>query len=301
MLVTLAGTGYLRGLQDTRTPLVVTVATSIVNVVIQVGLIYGLGYGIGASALSTVIAQTGGALFYVLVVLRSITGSSTSIRPDPVALRRLVRVSSNLFIRTAALRLVLLIATAVASRLGATALASHQIAFELWNFLAFALDAVAIAGQSLMGRLLGAGEAEAARAAGRRMIEWGLAAGCLLGAVIFLTRPLLARIFTSDNDVVVLTTFVLLIVAALQPVNGVAFVLDGVLIGAGDFRFLAWAMAGAATVFVVGAALVIATDAGIGALWTAIGVFMTARAAALSLRFATPRWQVVGGGSARSS
>lgn len=298
LLVTLAGTGYLRGLQDTRTPLVVTVATSVVNVVIQVALIYGLGYGIGASALSTVVAQTGGALFYVFVVLRSVTRTRVSVRPDGRSLRRLLKVSSDLFIRTAALRLVLLMATAVASRLGATALASHQIAFELWNFLAFALDAVAIAGQSLIGRLLGAGLAEQARAAGRRMIEWGLAAGCVLGLAILLTRPILARLFTPDNDVIAVTTFLLLIVAALQPINGIAFVLDGVLIGAGDFRFLAWAMAGAALVFVIGALLVVGTGAGIGTLWAAIGVFMTARAGALLVRFASPRWEVVGEGGA---
>ena len=145
-------------------------------------------------------------------------------------------------------------ATAVATRLGDVDVAAHQIAFEIWSFLALALDAIAIAGQALVGRALGAGDGEGAKGAGRRMIEWGVVAGVAVGALVFALSGHLPGLFSDDAAVVDLTAFVLVWVALLQPVNAVAFVLDGILIGAGDMRFLAWAMAAAAAAFVPAAA-----------------------------------------------
>ncbi|MGH9110980.1 MAG: MATE family efflux transporter, partial [Acidimicrobiales bacterium] len=212
----------------------------------------------------------------------------------PARLASLARVGRDLLIRTAALRAALVVATAVATRLGDTDVAAHQVAFELWSFLALGLDAIAIAGQAIVGRALGAGDSEVARAAGRRMIEWGIAGGMIVGIVVAALSRVLPHVFTSDADVVALASFLLLWVAALQPVNAVAFVLDGVLIGAGDMRFLAWAMVGAAGLFVPAALAVAVLDLGIGWLWASVGLLMTTRALTLGARFAGGRWAVVG-------
>jgi putative MATE family efflux protein len=294
MLVVLAGTGYLRGLQDTRTPLALAIGTAVLNLVLELVLIYGFDQGIGASALSTVVAQTVAAAVYVQRVAGAARRLGADLAPHPASLRRLVVVARDLLIRTAALRAALVTATAVATRIGTADLAAHQVAFELWTFLAFVLDAVAIAGQAIVGRALGAGNGDDARRAGRRMIEWGVALGCGLGLLVFLLRPLLPHLFTDDADVIALAQFLLVWVAVLQPLNAVAFVLDGVLIGAGDMRFLAWAMLAAAVTFIPAALLVNRLGLGIGWLWATIALLMTTRAATLLWRFASNRWVVLG-------
>jgi putative MATE family efflux protein len=294
MFVTLAGTGYLRGLQDTRTPLVIAVATGALNLATEVALVYGLGMGLGASALTTVVAQSVAAAVYLRRIGREALRHGVDLAPDPASLRRLGAVGRDLLVRTLALRASLLVATAVATRLGDVDVAAHQIAFEIWSFLALALDAIAIAGQALVGRSLGAGDGEGAKGVGRRMIEWGVVAGVAVGVLVFALSGHLPGLFSDDAAVVDLTAFVLLWVAALQPVNAVAFVLDGILIGAGDMRFLAWAMAAAAAVFVPAAAAVAVVDAGIGWLWAALGLLMVTRAGVLLARFAGDRWVVLG-------
>ncbi len=294
LLLAQAGTGYLRGLQDTRTPLVVTAASVTANLVIELVLIYGFDQGIGASALASVVAQTGGAAVYLRIVARDVRARGIGLRPDLDAVRRLARVGRDLFVRTAALRLSLTLATAVAARIGVVELGAHQIAFELWSLCALALDAIAIAGQAITGRLLGAGDTGTARAAGRRMLGWGLWSGVALGAVLVALRPVLPGLFTDDVEVIALCAWLLWIVAALQPLNAVVFVLDGVLIGAGDMRFLAWAMAGAAVVFVPAALAVAGLGLGLGWLWGAVGLLMATRMAALLARFAGSAWLIAG-------
>jgi putative MATE family efflux protein len=294
MLLVLAGTGYLRGLQDTRTPLVLAIGTAVLNLVLELVLIYGFDQGIGASALSTVVAQVVAAAFYVRRIAHAARRHGADFGPHPASLRRLVIVARDLLIRTAALRAALVTATAVATRIGTIDLAAHQVAFELWTFLAFVLDAIAIAGQAIVGRSLGAGQAHDARRAGRRMIEWGVALGFTLGMLVFVLRPLLPHLFTDDEQVIALAQFLLVWVAVLQPLNAVAFVLDGVLIGAGDMRFLAWAMLGAAALFVPAAVLVNILGLGIGWLWATIGLLMAVRAASLLWRFVGDDWVVLG-------
>jgi putative MATE family efflux protein len=202
-----------------------------------------------------------------------------------------------LFVRTAALRGAFLTATVVATSLGRVDLAAHQIGYEVWALLALAVDAVAIAGQALTGRLLGAGHAEVARAAANRMIELSVAFGVVIGVVLLVLRTPVAGIFTDDPAVTVLAAFVLVHVALMQPLNGVVFALDGVLIGAGDLRWLALAMLGAAAVFAVAAGLVSITGAGLGWLWGALWVLMLARAATLVHRYRQGRWVTVGAGA----
>ncbi|MDZ7675165.1 MAG: MATE family efflux transporter [Acidimicrobiales bacterium] len=293
-LLTFAGTGYLRGLQDTKTPLAVAVAAAVGNLVLELVLIVGLGFGIGASALSTVVAEVATAAVYVTMIRREIRRRGLSWRPDVAAIRRLGRAGADLLVRTLALRGALTLATAVAARIGTTDVAAHEIAFAVWSLLALALDAIAIAGQSLIGRHLGAGRPDTAREAGHRMLELGVAAGLVSALVVVVLRPVLPEIFSNDPAVVSLAGFVLLWVAVLQPVNALAFVLDGLLIGAGDMRFLAVAMLGALGATVPAAVAVLVLDLGIGWVWGAVAVLMVSRASVLALRWRSGAWAVTG-------
>lgn len=299
MLLVLAGTGYLRGLQDTRTPMVVALAGAAGNLVLELVLILGFGYGIGAAALSSVVARTLTAAVFVAAVLRAAGRHGVGRRPDLRVIGTLASVGRDLVIRTVALRGSLVVATAVAAGLGVVPLASHQIAFEVWAFLALALDAIAIAGQAMIGRLLGAGDASGARRAAARMVRWGVIAGVTGGLAVAAVSQVLPRVFSPDPEVVALTATLLLAVAALQPVGAVVFVLDGVLIGAGDMRFLAWAMSAAAAVFVPLALLVGANDLSAVWLWAAFGVLMAVRMLTLAWRFSTNSWATVGAATPR--
>ncbi len=294
LLVTLAGTGYLRGLQNTMTPLLVALASATGNLALEILFIYGFGWGIAASAGATVIAQWCAAVFYVLWVHRAVRHHAISRAPDWTTIGSLARVGRELFIRTMALRGALTVSTAVAARQGAIALGAYQITYEIWNFLALTLDAIAIAGQSMIGRFLGAEDLPTARGAGRRMIWWGLWAGVLMMVLVAAGHAWLPRIFSSDPAVVVLAGELLLIAALLQPISGVVFVLDGLLIGAGDMRFLAYAMVAGFVVFAVAAAVLLVTGASVLWLWSAIGLLMLTRLVTLGWRWRGDRWAITG-------
>ena len=299
MLLVLAGTGYLRGLQDTRTPLVISVVSATANLVLECILVFGFDFGIGASALTTVFAQWGAATVYVIWVRRAVQRHEVQLIPHPATLREISVVGRDLFIRTAALRSAFLVATAVATRIGTVDVAAHQIALEIWNALALMLDAIAIAGQSLIGKLLGASDVDDAHAAGRRMLLWGLVFGVLAGALVLLVRNAVPGIFTDDVLVRDLTAFLLVFVAIMQPVNGIVFVLDGLLIGAGDMRFLAWAMVLAAAVFIPCALLVLEFNGGIGWLWASLLLLMVVRGLTLGIRWISDAWAIPGAEVAR--
>ena len=294
VLLALVGVGYLRGLQDTVTPLRIALLANVANLVLEVVAIYGLGMGLAASAWATVIAQVGAAAVFCRHIARHARAADVGWRPDPATLQALVVVGRDLFLRTGSLLAALAVATAVASRLGTVPLGAHQIAFQLWSFLALSLDAVAIAAQAMVGRLLGAGDAAGARSASRRMVEWGLLAGVTLGGLVLALRPVLVPLFSADPAVVHLARQLLWIVALLQPLNAVVFVLDGVLIGAGDLRFLAGAMVAAFAVFLPAAVLAGAAGGTLLWLWGAVTLLMVARLAGVAWRFAGSRWAVTG-------
>ncbi|MDI9884824.1 MATE family efflux transporter [Streptomyces sp. HNM0645] len=294
MLVVMAATGVLRGLQDTRTPLYVAIGGFAANAALNLGLVYGAGLGIAGSAWGTVIAQCAMAAAYLVVVIRGARRHGASLRPDTEGIRASAQAGVPLLIRTLSLRAVLLIATAVAARLSDTSIAGHQIILSLWSLTAFALDAIAIAGQAIIGRYLGAGDPAGARAACRRMVEWGIASGVVLGLLIVLARPLFIPLFTSDPAVKETLLPALLVVAVSQPIAGVVFVLDGVLMGAGDGPYLAGAMLITLAVFAPIALLVPVLGGGLTALWWAMALMMTVRMATLWLRTRSGRWIVTG-------
>ena len=294
MLVVLAATGVLRGLQDTKTPLYVAIVGFVANGALNAGLVYGAGLGIAGSAWGTVIAQCGMAAVYLAVVLRGARKHGASLRPDAAGIRASAQAGVPLLVRTLSLRAILMIATAVAARLGDADIAAHQIILSLWSLLAFALDAIAIAGQAIIGRYLGAGDAQGARDACRRMVEWGIAVGVVLGVLVVITRPAFLPLFTSDPAVKDVALPALVIVALSQPISGIVFVLDGVLMGAGDGPYLAWAMLLTLAVFAPVALLVPVLGGGLTALWATMTLMMTVRMLTLWLRARSGRWIVTG-------
>ena len=294
MLVVLAATGVLRGLQDTRTPLYVAIGGFSANAVLNVALVYGAGLGIAGSAWGTVLAQCAMAAVYLVVVIRGARRHGASLRPDAAGIRASAQAGVPLLVRTLSLRSVLMIATAVAARLGDADVAAHQIVLTLWSLLAFALDAIAIAGQAIIGRYLGAGDRDGARAACRRMVQWGIASGLVLGVLVALARPLFIPLFTSDPAVKGPLMTTLLVVALTQPVSGIVFILDGVLMGAGDGPYLAWAMVITLALFAPVALAIPALGGGLTALWWAMALMMTVRMLTLWLRTRSGAWIVIG-------
>src|SRR5690606_5391439 len=293
MLLVLAGTGVLRGLQDTRTPLVISVSAFTLNALLNAWFVLGLGWGIAGSAAGTVIAQVLSAAVYLVLVVRAARRHGTSLRPDPAGLRSAGGAGFALFIRTVSLQATLLITASLATRMGDAQIEAHTIAARIWTFLAFAHDSIAIAGQAIIGRTLGAGDTAATRAATTRMVTWGIGCGVVFGIAIVLLRPVIPGIFDADQAVAAELASVLWLVALFQPIAGVVFVLDGVLIGAGDQRYLAWAQLAATLAFLPFALLA----GSLFALWIAFGVWMAARALTLGTRAYGTAWMVTGAGT----
>src|SRR5215470_14291528 len=294
MLAVLAGTGVLRGLQDTRTQLAVAVGANLVNIVLNAAFVLGLHWGIAGSAWGTVIVQNAAALVYLAVVAGGARRAGLALRPDGAGVRSAATAGASLVVRTLSLQVVLVVTTALAARMGNAAIAAHQIAFRIWILLSLALDAIAIAGQAITGKYLGAGDVAGARAATARMIAWGAVYGVVFGALILAARPFLPGLFAAAPPVAGLLLDVLLVVAVLQPVAGVVFVLDGVLIGAGDQNYLALAGLITAVVFGIAAAAVHVLHGGLIALWLAFGVWIAARFVTLTLRARGSAWLVAG-------
>jgi putative MATE family efflux protein len=297
LLLMLAATGVLRGLQDTRTPLLVAVVGNLANIVLNVVLVYGVGsfdgLGIAGSALGTLIAQVGSAVALVWVVVRAARRESAPLRPDLPGIRQAGRAGVPLIMRTLCLRASLLVMTYAAARLGDADLATMQLALTIWSFLAFTLDAVAIAAQAITGRYLGAGDAEGTRAVTARMERWGWLSGIVTGIGLAAVSPFLGPLFTGDAVVQDLLVPVLLVAAIAQPVAGIVFVLDGVLIGAGDAVYLAWAQLVTLALFAPAAWLV--GGQGLVWLWSAFSVcFMGGRAVTLIVRANGDRWMRLG-------
>jgi putative MATE family efflux protein len=288
-MIASAAQGFLRGMSDLRTPLVILVVAHAVNVVLELLFVYGLHWGLAGSAWGTVIAQTGMGAAFVLVQRRA--GLE---RPYPAAMRPLMRVGAEIAVRTSALLGSFLVASAVLARVGAASLGAHQIAFQLFVFLALVLDALAVAAQVLVGRALGAGDVREARAAAVRVILWSVAVGLVFGIVLGALADVIPRGFTDDPLVRERAHEIWAIFAAMMPVNGAVFALDGILIGAGDTRFIMWAMLAAAAVYVPVALLALHQGWGIEGVWWGLAALIAVRAATCGARFASGRWALTG-------
>ncbi|MHC8609603.1 MATE family efflux transporter [Paenarthrobacter ureafaciens] len=299
MLLVFAGTGVLRGLQDTRTPLVVATAGFALNIALNWFLVYGLNLSVAGSAIGTSIAQWAMAAVYLVFVGRNAQRCNVSLKPDWHGIRAMTKVGSWLMLRTLSLRVAILATVVVVTAQGAVNLAAHQLAMTIFSFLAFALDALAIAAQALIGKELGARNARRARELTRTMVRWGLGFGVITGVLLALVAPFAGYLFTSDTGVQSALTFALWVLAVGQPLAGYVFVLDGVLIGAGDARYLAIAGVVNLAVYLPLLAAVYLTRpdgaAGLVWLWLAFALgYMLARGVTLGLRARTDRWMVLG-------
>ena len=288
-MIASAAQGFLRGIGDLRTPLVILVAAHAANVVLELLFVYGLDWGLAGSAWGTVIAQVGMGAAFVSVQRRA--GLE---RPQPAAMRPLLRVGSEIAVRTSALLAAFLVASAVLARIEVASLAAHQIAFQLFIFLALVLDALAIAAQVLVGRALGAGDAAGARAAAGRVIGWSVAIGALFGATLLALSDVIPALFTDDAAVRHRAQEVWWIFALTMPASGAVFALDGILIGAGDTRYLMWAMLAAAAVYVPVALLALHEGWGIRGVWWGLAGLIAVRLLTCGARFVGRRWALTG-------
>ena len=299
MLLVFAAAGLLRGLHDTRTPLVVAAVGFAANAALNGALIYGAGWGIEGSAAGTALAQWSMAAAYLWMIFGRARRVGAHLLPRLLGVLRGVHSGFWLFLRTASLRAALLLVTYVATVLGVNELAASQIAMTLFATSAFALDALAVAAQVLVGDRLGAGDAAAARVVLRRCVAWGIGSGVALGALLATLAWVIGPAFTSAPEVARLVVPAVLVLAVTAPLGGLVFVLDGVLIGAGDNRYLAWTGLLNLAAFAMLAGVVLlwrpSGAAGVGCLMGAFaGGYLAARAVTLSLRVRGTAWLVVG-------
>lgn len=293
-LIAVASQGYFRGVARLTMPLVVLIGGNVLNALLELWFVYGLHWGIAGSAWGTVLAQAVMAATFIALV-----GRGDRSRPliDRRALRSLARTGGEIFVRTGALYAAFLIAGAVLARTGAASLAAHQIVFQLWNMLALALDAIAIAAQVLVSHQLALRDRETARALATRALAWSLGVGIVCGLAFLALGGVLPHAFTADRRVLDRVHAVWLIFAAMQPLNALVFALDGILLGAGDTRYLALAMVPCS--LLVFAPLAIASllaGWGIVGVWLAIVALIAARFVFNGLRFLGSGWTTAGQG-----
>src|SRR5690606_31072827 len=299
MLIVFAATGLLRGMQDTVTPLWVAGLGFAANALLNWLFIYGLGWGIAGSAFGTVMAQWGMVVAYVIVVGRLARRHRAPIRPHREGVRGSAKLGGWLFLRTVSLRAALLATVAVATGLGEHELAGWQVVYTIFSAAASALAALAIAAQALIGKGLGAGNPEEVRLVLRRTLAWGAWFGVLVGVLIGAGSGVIGLVFTGDASLAAMIQPALIVLAVAQPLCGAVFVLDGVLMGAGDGRYLA--VVGALNLVVFLPALVlIAVLHPVGAwglAWVSaafFGLYMIARFAGLGWRVRGAAWMTAG-------
>jgi len=291
-LIALAGQGYLRGVSNLRRPLEIVVVANVANLVLEIVFVYAFHWGIAGSAAGTAIAQAGMGIAFTIELLRP---HATSRRPSLREMSPMMRVGRQIFVRTTALYASFLVASSVLARVGDAPLGAHQIVTQLFFLLALLLDAVAIAGQVIVGRMLGAGDPDGAYAAAVRMIGWSVVVGAVFAALLLPLRDVLPRAFTHDPAVIAEAKDVWLLFALMQPIAGAVFALDGILIGASDTSYLMWSMLAASfLVYIPIALLSLAFDWGIVGVWIGLVGLIAARLTLLAARFVTRRWAVVG-------
>ncbi len=291
ILLTMAGNGWMRGVQNTRRPMWIVLAANVVSAALCPVLVYGAGLGLIGSAIANLTAQGLAGLMFVGAILVE----RVSLAPHVAGLRRQVTVGRDLFVRGAAFQACFLSAAAVCARFGPATLAAHQITLQLWMFCALALDAVAIAAQSLVGAALGAGDESGARRTANRIAQLGGGYGTILGIVIAAGSVILPAVFSADPDVRAQALIAWPWFAVMQPLAGVVFALDGVLIGAGDARFMRNLTLLAGLGFFLPAIwLAYGLRLGIGGVWAGLTLFVVVRLVGLLVRLRGGAWAVAG-------
>jgi MATE family multidrug resistance protein len=288
VLLVRAGHGIYRGYQYTRTPFYVTVGLNSINLALDPVLIFAFGWGVAGAAWATVIAQWAGAAAFVVLLVRRTGPSLRGARPAAHEVRAFLAVGRDLVIRTGSLLAVMTAATAVAARVSDSAIAAHQVLYQIWTFSALAVDALAVAAQAMIGRFVGAGDREPAAGVADRLLVFGVGVGLVLGAGVAAFSGLLPAWFGEDAGVRGSISSAVWLLAATQPVGAVVFVWDGVFMGAGDFRYLAGATVVSAVAGATMLGLVLPLGWGLPGVWWAILTLLVARVVTLAWRRVSP-------------
>jgi putative MATE family efflux protein len=301
VLVTLAGNGWMRGVQDTARPLRIVLAGNGLSALACPVLVHGVGQwpglGLVGSAVANVSGQSAAAALFLVALVRAARAGAVPLRPAPVVLRAQLALGRDLLARSLAFQACFLSAAAVATRFGAATAAAHQIVLQLWFFQALVLDAVAIAAQALVGAALGSSErgAQRARALAGQVARYGLVLGIGFGVLFAALIAVLPPVFTPDPAVLAVVPVAWWFFAAMQPVAGVVFALDGVLLGAGDAAFLRTSTLAAAVLgFLPPIWASLAFGWGLAGIWSGLTAFMLLRLVAVGLRARSDRWIVTG-------
>jgi len=303
VLVTLAGNGWMRGVQDTARPLRYVLAGNGLSALLCAPLVHGLGtssgLGLVGSAIANLAGQAVGASLFLLALRReraaAPVGDPVSLRPVPGLLSAQLAMGRDLLARSLAFQACFLSAAAVAARFGAATVAAHQVVLQLWFFMALVLDAVAIAAQSLVGAALGSGDVRRARALARQVAGYGLVLGSAFGVLFAGLAGVLPRLFTTDPAVLAAIPAAWWFFAGMQPLTGTVFALDGVLLGAGDAAYLrTWTLVGAAAGFLPLIWASLAFDWGLVGIWSGLLLFVVLRLVAVLLRVRSGHWAVAG-------
>lgn len=291
ILVTMAGNGWMRGVQDTKRPLKYILIGNGISAVLCPALVYGAGWGLEGSAIANVVAQvlSAGLFFKALVAER------VALRPRWEAMRAQLGMGRDLVLRSLAFQACFISAASVAARSSIAAVGAHQIVLQLWTFLALLLDSLAIAAQSLVGAALGASKRKQAEKLAWQVTRYGLVFGIGLGIVFAALAPVLPRAFTTDAGVLGEIPNAWWFFVALQPIAGVVFALDGVLLGAGDVKFMRTATLLSAVIGFL--PLVWASHVfgwGLAGIWTGLSAFMVLRLVAVVWRTKSGDWAIEG-------
>jgi putative MATE family efflux protein len=291
VLITAAAQGWLRGFQDTRTPLYAIGAANLGSIGLSALLVFGAGWGIRGSAVANVVAQAAsGLLFLVLLVRRG-----APLRPSWTRIRLQLAAARDLGLRTFAFFAAFTAAASVAAREGDAQLAAHQIGAQIWIFTALFLDSTAIAAQALVGRLLGAGAVDVALRLARRLLVAGTALGVGFAVILAAGYAVVPRLFTSDRAVLDQAGVVWPFLVAMMPLNGWVFALDGVLFGAGDLRYMRNVTIVAAGGGFLPLTLLAAHQGwGLRGIWAGLSAFIWIRVAGGAVRWRGRRWLVAG-------
>ena len=291
ILLVLAGNGWLRGVQDTRTPVRIVVVANLLSAVASPLLVYPAGLGLTGSAIANVLAQWVGAA----LCLRAIRAEQVPLAADWAVMRSQLVVSRDLVIRALAFQAAYLTAAGAAGRMGAAELAAHQIGLQLWEFIALLLDSFAIAAQALVGAALGGGAVAAAKSTAWRVSRYGLVAGVVFGSAMAAGWYLIPALFSSDAGVREQAHVLWPWLVAMMPVAGIVFALDGVLLGAGDNAFIRTVTVVAALGgFVPLCLLAVWLDWGLSGVWAGLAAFIGVRFVGMVWRTRSGRWLVVG-------
>jgi putative MATE family efflux protein len=295
ILVSLAGNGWMRGVQDTARPLRYVVAGFGLSALLCPLLVYGWLGSPRLALAGSAVANLAGQWLTALLFGRALVTERVPLRPDRAVLRTHVVLGRDLVVRTLAFQACFVSAAAVAARFGAAMLGAHQVVLQLWSFLALVLDSLAIAAQALVGAALGAGRTAQAKSVARRVTALSTIAAGVLAAVFAVGSSVLPALFTDDRSVLAAIGVPWWFLVAQLPVAGVVFALDGVLLGAGDAAFMRTATVVSALVgFLPLTWLSLVFGWGLAGIWSGLTMFMVLRLALVGWRAVSGRWAVAG-------